>query len=253
MDMQGTPIGSTNQGMKNTTDPSAKIPVQEKTGPVASDSLAAESIRSGGGFAENKNAAALGVSGNNSTLANDDISGATTLPPARDARERETQSEQQATSSTSTGSEGSKGNNTKGREHTSDSSTGSEGMKGNDATGGEPDVSSKSYADTAGDSTSSAGGQTASSDSDTAPSYVIPQTTENIGKPKGKNITEGGFEGDSSNTAGFAEPGSEDDPGRTSLQGFQIKQAATVGSGPRQGKVTGDGQYDMLADDQKLE
>lgn len=133
---------------------------------------------------------------------------------------------------------------------TSDASTGSEGLKGDKSTGEPPDDSGKSYAESAG---GGAGGQTGSSNSDTAPSYVTSQAAGNVGKPKGENITEGGFDGDSSNTAGFAEPGSEGDPGRASLQGFQNKQAATVGSGPRQGEITGDGQYDMLADDQKLE
>merc|ERR1711939_518110 len=44
---------------------------QEPTGQVASDSLAAESLKNQGGFAENAHAAASSVSGSSSTLNND--------------------------------------------------------------------------------------------------------------------------------------------------------------------------------------
>jgi hypothetical protein len=106
MDMQGTPIGSTHKGMKasikllwispslkltplqNTTDPRAKHEIQEAPGPVASDSLAAESFRAGGGFSENRDSEPLGVKGANSTFANEDTSGATTLPASKDAPSR---------------------------------------------------------------------------------------------------------------------------------------------------------------------
>ncbi|KIX97277.1 uncharacterized protein Z520_06729 [Fonsecaea multimorphosa CBS 102226] len=62
---------------------------QEPTGPVASDSLAAESLKSQGAFSENSSAAPLGVRGDQSTLNNTDTSGATTLPPAETGTERE--------------------------------------------------------------------------------------------------------------------------------------------------------------------
>lgn len=64
---------------------------QEPTGPVASDSLAAESNRAGGGFSENENIAQLAVKGSNSTLANTDTSGATVLHAAVDGAAREKQ------------------------------------------------------------------------------------------------------------------------------------------------------------------
>jgi len=62
---------------------------RETTGPVAADSLAAESLRNQGAFSENKDAVALGVKGNQSTLNNTDTSGATTLRPATDSADRE--------------------------------------------------------------------------------------------------------------------------------------------------------------------
>jgi len=227
MDMQGTPIGSTNKGMKNTTDPATNDTIKEGAGAVASDSLAAESVNSGGDFAENRGSEPLKVKGSNSTFANDDTSAATTLPPAPDAESRDDQSQSQGTSST----EG------PGRE------------KYAEGAGGQPDFPGKTSAEGyVGGSTDEKSGV---HDVDVAPSYVTNLAAENTDKPKGKNITEGGFDGEADSA--LAEPGSEDDPGRASLQGFQNTQAATVGSGPRQGAVTGDGQYDMLEDEQKLE
>jgi len=64
---------------------------QEPTGAVTSDSLAAESIRQGGGFSENDNAYVQGVKGSNSTFNTTDSSGATALHPARDGATREKQ------------------------------------------------------------------------------------------------------------------------------------------------------------------
>lgn len=70
-------------------DPSDAL--QEPTGPVAADSLAAESNQAGGGFSENDNVAELGVRGNQSTLANTDTSGATVLHAASSGADRERQ------------------------------------------------------------------------------------------------------------------------------------------------------------------
>ena len=71
---------------KADSDPS--VP-QESTGAIASDALAAESMKSGGGFSENDNAHILGVKGASSTLANEDTSGATTLHASEDGSTRE--------------------------------------------------------------------------------------------------------------------------------------------------------------------
>lgn len=64
---------------------------QDPTGPVASDSLAADSIKQSGGFADNKNAVPLSVKGASSTLNTTDTSGATALHPASSGTEREKQ------------------------------------------------------------------------------------------------------------------------------------------------------------------
>jgi hypothetical protein len=64
---------------------------EEPTGPVASDSLAAESVRAGKGFSENENADIMGVKGSQSTLNTTDTSGASVLHPASSGAEREKQ------------------------------------------------------------------------------------------------------------------------------------------------------------------
>jgi hypothetical protein len=63
---------------------------QESTGPVASDSLAAESLKSGGDFAEG-DAVPLSQKGSGSTFNTTDTSGATTLHPAASGATREKQ------------------------------------------------------------------------------------------------------------------------------------------------------------------
>ncbi|KAL8980296.1 MAG: hypothetical protein Q9177_005921, partial [Variospora cf. flavescens] len=90
---QGQPLGGPSQhstGTKVTTDPSSTLnPTHEPTGPIASDSLAAESTRANGAFASNRDLAPQSVSGSSSTFNNTDTSGVTaTLEPAPDAAER---------------------------------------------------------------------------------------------------------------------------------------------------------------------
>lgn len=83
-------------GKKVTTDPAGRRdPIVEGAGPVTSDSLAAESIRQHGGFSQNRDAAPLGVTSENSTLNNTDTSAATELRPAKDAETRAMLEEQE--------------------------------------------------------------------------------------------------------------------------------------------------------------
>lgn len=98
-----------------------------------------------------------------------------------------------------------------------------------------------------------------SSDVPVAPGYIASVTGQptQSGKPKGKNLTEGGFDDtddSAANNASFtADIGTENDPGRTAEQGFQHANAAVAGGGgPRQSEVTGKGQYDVLEGEQSL-
>lgn len=88
---------------------------------------------------------------------------------------------------------------------------------------------------------------------ETAPNYITPVISYG-GKPKGKNLTEGGFDDDPSNNASFtAEIGSDNDPGRVSESVFQRQTLSVAGGGgPRQGSVRGEGQYAVLEDEQGL-
>lgn len=250
MDLQGTPIGSSTQGTKNTTDPGAKLnPKYEGAGPVASDSLAAESDRAGGGFSENAGSEPLGVSGSSSTFNNTDTSGAATLDAAPNAAEREDRSTYQETSGTTEGPGGVKY---------------PEGLGGQGDFSGQHSLNGYSGGPTSdkqalssGSATYDTSGSTGAPDS--APSYISTANTASAqsGKPHGKNITEGGFDSDPSNNASFtSDIGDKDDPGRLSenhLQRQTLESGIDAGaSGPRQKEITGDGQYDVLETEQGL-
>ncbi len=90
----------------------------------------------------------------------------------------------------------------------------------------------------------------------TAPSALDPSTNEfaKESKPKGKNITEGGFDDDPSKNASFtSEIGGKNDPGRAAENKMQREVAESGpdagGSGPRQKELTKDGQYNVLGDE----
>ncbi|KAL2821269.1 hypothetical protein BDW59DRAFT_164300 [Aspergillus cavernicola] len=88
MDLQGQPIPAGQRGVKNTTDPISNRSVQEPSGPVVNDSLAAESISGGGSYNENRGAQPLGVSSGNTTTKTTDTSAATVLQSAPNAGDR---------------------------------------------------------------------------------------------------------------------------------------------------------------------
>ena len=293
MDMQGTPIGSTDQGMKvslmrcvtqneqmalhpepslmkadlliqNTSD-SARYenPTTEDAGAVASDSLAAESARSGGKFGDNRDSQPLKQSGSSSTFNNTDISGATTLAPAPDAAEREAKAAWQETADEAKGPGGQK--YPEGVDGQSDiqaqpmDSKPASGLRG--VTGPSASMGSTGGQSSGNDSQSAPTGDTSSGDSkadvDAAPGYIgsVVSNAGQTGKPKGKNITEGGFdEGDDKNASFTSDIGDKDDPGRLAENEMQRKTQSSSGStAPRQKMGESDGsQYDVLDTDQNL-
>ena len=257
---------------KNTSDPEGyRNPKNEGPGAIASDSLAAESVNSGGEFSKNPNSEPLSVSGSSSTFNNTDTSGATTLGPTPDAAEREAKEAWQETSDGAKGPGGLKypeglgGQGTFDGQHNLDGYTGGptsakEDLSDNSGVyqasgirGGGPgaDDSREDY------NPGGSGGNPDSSDSNTAPSYVssVQSQPAQTGKPKGKNITEGGFDDDPSNNASFNnEIGTENDPGRGAEQTMQLNaQSASGGTGPRQKLGESDNsQYDVLQEEQNL-
>ena len=92
---------------------------------------------------------------------------------------------------------------------------------------------------------------------DAAPGYIasVVSNPGQTSKPKGKNITEGGFdEGDDKNASFTANIGSKDDPGRLAEERMQrMTQSSSGSTAPRQGKGESDNsQYDVLDTDQNL-
>ena len=218
---------------------------------MTSDSLAAESIQSGGKFSENRGAEPLSVSGSSSTFNNTDISGATTLAPAPDAAEREAKEAWQETADEAKGSGGQKYPEGLDGQGAFDGQHSVEGYSGG-STGAKQELSEKIGSDKVYQASGIRGGGTdemtedkSSLDTtaaDNAPSYVssVKSDPAQTGKPKGKNITEGGFDSDPSNNASFNnEIGTENDPGRVAEQTFQnTTQSASGGAGPRQKMVS---------------
>ncbi|ESZ90479.1 hypothetical protein SBOR_9139 [Sclerotinia borealis F-4128] len=182
--------------------------IKEGAGAVASDSLAAESTRSGGGFAENRDGEPLGVAGSNSTFANTNTSGATRLDPASDAEARmatEDWAEEKKLGATGSYQKDARNPNAK---------------KG----------------------TSNAG---------VAPSYINNQY-QSGGKPKGKNLKEGGFESNDANNASFHSViGGKNDPSRLAEQKMMRENAQSANDAgfPRDKGTTGGTPYDALGGD----
>lgn len=242
----------TNSLPQNTSDPEAlRNPIEEGPGAIASDSLAAESVNAGGAFSENRNSEPLAQSGSKSTFNNTDTSGATELGPTPDAAEREAKEAWQATSDEVKGPGGVK------YPEGADQAIGEQGESGvyqaSGIRGGGPGADDSREDYTPGGS----GGNPDSSDTNTAPSYVnsVQSQPAQSGKPKGKNITEGGFDSDDSNNASFtAEVGSKDDPAQRAANEMQMKtQSASGPTGPRQKMGEGDNsQYDVLQEEQNL-
>lgn len=171
----------------------------EPAGPVASDSLAAESVRRQGKFGENKDNQPMGVQGSHSTLANTDTSNATKLQAAPDAEARLDKEEEEEGQSQ-------RHSQTQARVQERTKSHGDEQQQQ------EKHGQSQTYSKTSGASPSAAG---SGSSVNTAPHYVDPVLGRvQDSKPKGKNLTEGGFEDAASQNASLnADIGSKKDPG----------------------------------------
>lgn len=306
-------------------------PRAERAGPIASDSLAAESTRQGGGFSENRGAEPLGVKGSSSNFANTDTSGATTLAPARDAAERDANatendipddlkgpggrkypealggqkdiprvhgSENYSGESTEAKQElrsdepvyqskdvGSKTSGTKAPEETEKASTSDEpiyqskdvGSKPSEtqapketeqaSTTDDPVYQSKEAGSKPSEKQAPEESEKASnpdnpanetretetpSSRGPAPSYVASSTLG--GKPKGNNLTEGGFDDDPANNASFnPDINSEDDPAREAIKHLQgVTQSGSGDGGAVQNKLSGEGQFDVLDTEERL-
>jgi hypothetical protein len=91
----------------------------------------------------------------------------------------------------------------------------------------------------------------ASSHADTAPSYIASTQHLNTGKPKGKNLTEGGFDDDDRwNASLSSDIGTNNDPGRAAELNFEKVNANTTAASastmPKQNRNT-DTPYNVLS------
>lgn len=242
---------------------------QESTGPIAADSLAAQSLKQGGDFAaDDPNAVPLGVSGSKSTLANTDTSGAVPLPPASSGAERE-KLEARGVGSDEKGPGGLKypdalpdadfqGKHTAGGEYYGGPSSDRQGAGYTTQPAGASDFgattsttqSSGSGINTSSSSGAPSGGSALTSTSstgaagvrphvDAAPNYaarvsgaIEPEGTTN--QPKGTNLTEGGDIPENKKTFVGAVTG-PNDPGRLGEQNFEAINANVPGGGTDRG------------------
>lgn len=208
---------STSVGTKVTNDPQAlNDPKVEKPGTVTSDSLAAESAKSGGDFASNTNPSILSQPSASTTANNTDISGATTLEPAPDAEARQAQESWSESAQLNAG-----------RGLGKEAGVGPTYNTTGGSSGGKP------YNTTTG----------SGANIGTAPSYVAAQqhSSELGGKavPHGKNITEGGFDSDAPNASFSTDIGSKKDPGRAAVGNFQLRDAEPIEDAGRADKTKG--------------
>ncbi|KAL8673810.1 MAG: hypothetical protein Q9168_001775 [Polycauliona sp. 1 TL-2023] len=283
---QGQPLGSTNQGMKHTTDPEAyQNPTVEGPGAIASDSLAAESSRAGGAFSSNRNAEPLSQSGSSSTFNNTDTSGARVLDAAPHAAEREAKEAWSEVPDEARGVAGKKypegaGSVEFSGSHNADGYSGgpsdakrevgetgytASGIRGGAAPSGNYSGEDFDDDDNNNDGYTPSGirggaapgsNDDESSKADTAPGYVASVKSDPAltGKPHGKSIKEGGPEFDEGKNTSFeSEIGTKEDPGRAAEEQFQTTtQTSAGGKGKPQSGLTKDGQYDVLETDQNL-
>lgn len=214
---------SSSSGTKVTKDPQAfNDPKNENPGVVTSDSLAGESITDGGSFGANSDARGPMNQPSSSTNTNTtDTSSATTLAPAVDAEARQAQEGWSETSQMNAGSSLSKESG-----------------------------SGPSYSAAAGGSENTRpSGGSGSAQGSTAPGYAsnpAPSTGDDF-KPKGESLQEGGFDSDAPNASFNTDIGGKDDPGRAALGKMEASDVPVAGgAGPREGKISNDGQFDAL-------
>ncbi|KAF2262859.1 hypothetical protein CC78DRAFT_569490 [Lojkania enalia] len=231
-------------GQKVTTDPRSKQELPEAVGVVTSDSLAAESLKGPGSFGEgNLHAAASKQPSDSTTTNTTDTSSATKLPAAPDAEAREAQQGWSETSQLNAGKGLGKETGVGPTYATTGASMGSTGSGFN------------SMGSTGSASIGPGQGVTAPTGSYAGSAELARDPGEF--KPKGKNITEGGFDSSNPNASFNNDIGGKNDPGRVAEHQFQKEAAQSAydaAGGPRQtgSQVSGEtnSQYGILNTDE---
>jgi hypothetical protein len=216
---------------------------QEPTGPVASDSLAAESLKSGGAFAQNEKVEAMGVEGGKSTLNNSDTAGAKELRPAADAAHRE--GDQQAKHPDGAGKPQFAGM------HDQHGYVGGPSPDRAGPTSGSGEYSTGQASSSTGGARHTSGeAYRANAAADPAPTIYSDYRTEENLKPKGRNITEGDIP---PTETVMSNVGEANDPERLAEEKTLSRNADTSGGGAGGAKQYGversTGQFDVLAEE----
>lgn len=261
---------------RDTNPPRDTSPPTEPTGPIASDSLAADSLRSGGDFAASdpSHPQPLGVKGASSTLANTDTSGAEPLPPASSGAARE-RAELKGLGPDERGHTGVKYPDAEAAafEGTTTSEGGYYGGPSDGGSGGGAAAAGASDFGGAGSSSSTDGPRITSSTSatkvkdtnlesgppagagvrphvDAAPNYAGRVSgaisSEGEFQPKGEDLTEGGIPETKTFTGNV---GGASDPGRIAEERFEKINANVAGGGASAGRGAGEtdqGQFGVL-------
>ncbi|KAF2431312.1 hypothetical protein EJ08DRAFT_649113 [Tothia fuscella] len=205
----------------------------EAVGAITSDSLAAESLAEGGGFADG-HATASKQPSKGTTLNNEDTSAARTLDPAVDSEAR------LATEEWNESAQFKAGRNL-------DSSGGGQSVQSNKK-GGEYGGSLGRNRDDDDDDDKEEKGK---SQGATAPSYTRDDRDETTQKPKGRNITEGGFDDSAPNASFNQDIGGKNDPGRLAEQKFAKDNASNPTRGGKEEAIDSEGKYDVLKSEEE--
>jgi len=193
----------------------------------------------------------MGVSGSSSTLANEDTSGATKLDPTPDAPARDGDDDNTGAPRGAAGEKYAEGAGGQGKfegRHNLDGYSGGPTSKAssgstNTTSTGDDNTTSSSGAGNTSSSSANTGNPDSSSNAGTAPSYITPQTDPSYSsqKPKGKNLTEGGFDSDDTkNTSFTTDIDDKDDPGAAGQLKF-AKQGSAAAGAPASGGTGQDG------------
>lgn len=227
--------------------------VQEGPGAIPNQSLAAESIKHGGAFAENPDATAgkppaadsSAKSGHHATGAAGQASYQAGEAPSSKAattshEKKAHEIKQHETKKHETRQQAQKSHQEKPSGHT--------GAKAShDAGHGE------TYAEAVASHKKEGGGASGIEEvMHTAPTYVSSSFVRDTGGPHGKNLKEGGFEGSGTGKGNLAEPGSLGDPGRVAEAHFaKINKEVGREAGPRQGKLDNEQPYGALGSEKE--
>ncbi|RAH65072.1 uncharacterized protein BO66DRAFT_217221 [Aspergillus aculeatinus CBS 121060] len=257
MDLQGQPIPPGQRSTKVTSDPERyEQPINEPSGPVTNDSLAAESATKGGAYAQNRGAQPMGVDGKNSTVTNTDTSSARKIDPNhRDTQDKypEALGGQGNFPGAHLPESGYTGGSTAAKQELglnkgeySAAASGKQQQSQQKSTDKvhphqhqpKHPVGQQQQKQTAAAPASGSGYQ--GGVAGVAPSYVH-DVLDNLGntKPKGINLKEGDIPDDAPNASYTTDIGSENDPGRLAQGGFQLKSAESGPAGTPAGRQKG--------------